>query len=188
VSPFALGESLRATLAAKPPLGEEKMRLMRSTIAFVAAAIFLPGKASAQQYTGDSTTVRCRSTNGRFRHCPVNGWVRRAQLTQQIGGSACVQGKSWGYDDNGVWVDRDCQGEFRVWIGGRPSGRSTVVRCSSQNGSQKRCPVDGYIKSATVEHQFSGSPCIQGSTWGFDSRNLWVNRGCRADFRVWLSP
>ena len=169
--------------------GEKKMSRMRWTIALVAAAIFLlaPVKARAQQYTGNSTTVRCRSTDGRFRHCPVNGWVRGAQLTQQLGGPACAQGKTWGYDDNGVWVDRGCQGEFRVWTGGRPSGRSMVVRCSSQNGTRKTCPVNGFIKSATVEQQFSGSPCIQDSTWGFDNRSLWINRGCRADFRVWLS-
>jgi hypothetical protein len=74
--------------------------------------------------------------------------------------------KTWGYDDNGVWVDRGCQGEFRVWTGGRPSDRSMVVRCSSQNGTRKTCPVDGFIKSATVEQQFSGSPCIQDSTLG----------------------
>ena len=165
------------------------MRSLRWTTAIAAAAIFLlaPGKAHAQQYTGNSTTVRCRSTNGRFRHCPVNGWVRGAQLTRQIGGSNCVQGESWGNDNNGVWVDRGCQGEFRVWTGGRPSGRSTVVRCSSQNKNRKTCPVDGRISRATVEQQFSGSPCIQGTSWGFDSRSLWVNRGCRADFRVWLS-
>jgi hypothetical protein len=81
------------------------------------------------------------------------------------------------------WLPR----RVRVWTGGRPSGRSMVVRCSSQNGTRRTCPVGGFIKSATVEQQFSGSPCIQDSTWGFDNRSLWVNRGCRADFRVWLS-
>jgi hypothetical protein len=144
--------------------------------------------AGPQGYSGASTMVKCRSTDGRFRHCAVNGWVRGAELQQQIGGASCSQGRSWGYDDRGVWVDRGCQGNFRVWTGGRPSGRSTIVRCSSQDGGRKRCPASGgNIRSATIEQQFSGSPCIQGSTWGFDNRNVWVDRGCRADFRVWLS-
>ena len=170
------------------------MQALRWAIGLVAAAIILlsPSAMKAQdvgaQYSGASTMVRCRSTDGRFRHCPVNGWMRGAELQQQIGGASCSQGRSWGYDDRGVWVDRGCQGNFRVWTGGRPSGRSTIVRCSSQDGGRKRCPVGGgNIRSATIEQQFSGSPCIQGSTWGFDNRNVWVDRGCRADFRVWLS-
>ena len=168
---------------------KEMMPRMPWIIALLAAAIFLlaPGKAHAQQYSGASTSIRCRSTDGRFRHCPVNGWVRGAQLTRQISGANCAQGRSWGYDNMGVWVDRGCQGEFQVWTGGRPGGRSTVVRCSSQDGGRKTCPAGGRIANALVDQQFSGSPCIQGTTWGFDSRNLWVTRGCRADFRVWLS-
>jgi len=172
------------------------MRALRWTMWLVAALFLLlsPSAMKAQDvgaqgsYTGASTMVRCRSTDGRFRHCAVGGWVRGAQLQQQLGGAPCAQGRSWDYDDRGVWVDRGCQGNFRVWTGGRPTGRSTVMRCSSQDGGRKRCPVSGeVIRSAYVEQQFSGSPCIQGSTWGFDSRNVWVDRGCRADFRVWLS-
>jgi hypothetical protein len=168
---------------------KEMMPRMPWIIALLAVAIFLlaPGKAHAQQYSGASTSIRCRSTDGRFRHCPVNGWVRGAQLTRQISGANCAQGRSWGYDNMGVWVDRGCQAEFQVWTGGRPGGRSTVVRCSSQDGGRKTCPAGGRIGNALVDQQFSGSPCIQGTTWGFDSRNLWVTRGCRADFRVWLS-
>lgn len=164
------------------------MRLMRWTLKLAAIAIclFTPS-ARAQQYTGNSTTMRCRSTDGGFRHCAVGGWVRGAQITQQLGGSACIQWKTFGWDNSGVWVDRGCKAEFRVWIGGRPSGRSTVMRCSSQDGGRKRCPASGVIRNAYLEQQFSGSPCVQGSTWGFDSRNIWVDRGCRADFRVWLS-
>lgn len=137
--------------------------------------------------TGNSTTVRCRSMDGSFRHCPVNGWVRSAQLTQQLGNAACTQGRTWGWDNNGVWVDRQCKGDFRVWIGGRPGGSSRVVRCESQGGSQNRCSVNGFITGALIEQQYSGSPCIQGTSWGFDNRGLWVSRGCRADFRVWLT-
>lgn len=137
--------------------------------------------------TGNSQTVRCRSMDGSFRHCPVSGWVRSAQLTQQLGNATCTQGRTWGWDNNGVWVDRQCKGDFRVWIGGRPHGNTRVVRCESQGGSQNRCPVSGFISGALVEQQYSGSPCIQGTSWGFDGRGIWVSRGCRADFRVWMS-
>jgi hypothetical protein len=42
------------------------------------------------------------------------------QLTRQISGANYAQGRSWGYDNMGVWVDRGCQAEFQVWTGGRP--------------------------------------------------------------------
>ncbi|MBK7600121.1 MAG: DUF3011 domain-containing protein [Acidobacteria bacterium] len=32
--------------------------------------------------------------------------------------------------------------------------------------------------------QRSDAACIQGRTWGFDRRRIWVDRGCRADFIV----
>lgn len=154
--PSTRGESLGIVVCGRAATWEkETMRRMPWTIALLAAAIFLlaPAKTHAQQYTGASTTIRCRSTDGRFRHCPVNGWVRGAQLTRQIGGGNCSQGRSWGYDDRGVWVDRGCQGEFQVWTGGRPSGRSTVVRCSSQDGGRKTCPAGGRVANALVEQR-----------------------------------
>jgi hypothetical protein len=159
-------------------LGERNHPRMPWIIALLSAAIFFlaPTKTHAQQYTGASTNLRCRSTDGRFRHCPVNGWVRGAQLTRQTGGANCAQGRSWGYDNMGVWVDR---------IPG--VDRRAAQRETSQDGGRKTCPADGRIANALVDQQFSGSPCIQGTTWGFDSRNIWVTRGCRAAFRVWFS-
>jgi hypothetical protein len=32
--------------------------------------------------------------------------------------------------------------------------------------------------------QLSGSPCQQGSTWGYDNGGIWVDRGCRATFQI----
>ena len=32
--------------------------------------------------------------------------------------------------------------------------------------------------------QRSDAPCEQGSSWGFDTRGIWVDHGCRADFLV----
>jgi hypothetical protein len=33
-------------------------------------------------------------------------------------------------------------------------------------------------------NQRSGSPCVQGQTWGFNRSQIWVDRGCRADFQL----
>jgi Protein of unknown function (DUF3011) len=39
-------------------------------------------------------------------------------------------------------------------------------------------------RGVEVTNQRSGSPCVQGQTWGWDRRGIWVDRGCRADFRI----
>jgi hypothetical protein len=61
--------------------------------------------------------------------------------------------------------------------------RAQSITCSSDNGRRNFCPVDtrGGVQ---MVRQRSGSPCQQGSTWGFDRRGIWVDRGCRADFVV----
>jgi len=32
--------------------------------------------------------------------------------------------------------------------------------------------------------QMSNSPCVRGQSWGNDNGGIWVDRGCRAQFRV----
>ena len=58
-----------------------------------------------------------------------------------------------------------------------------TITCSSNDGRRNFCSANtrGGVR---LSRQISGSACIQGSTWGLDNRGLWVDRGCRADFRV----
>jgi hypothetical protein len=64
----------------------------------------------------------------------------------------------------------------------RPA-RAQSITCSSDDGKRNYCPVNtsGGVR---MVRQRSGSPCQQGSTWGYDRRGIWVDRGCRADFVV----
>lgn len=48
----------------------------------------------------------------------------RVRLIRQISRSACIQGRSWGYDHRGVWVDRGCEAEFEVGGGDDDKGMS----------------------------------------------------------------
>jgi hypothetical protein len=61
-------------------------------------------------------------------------------------------------------------------------GQQTLT-CSSDNGNRQYCGADTR-GGVTLAKQRSGSPCIQGRTWGYDKRGVWVDRGCRADFIV----
>src|SRR5437868_295081 len=69
--------------------------------------------------------------------------------------------------------------------GGYDSERrnSSTIVCSSNDGQQVHCDADtrGGVR---LVRQISGSPCQQDSTWGYDSRGVWVDRGCRAEFDV----
>ena len=55
------------------------------------------------------------------------------------------------------------------------------VRCSSNDGRRHYCDID-VSRGVRLSRQISGSACVQGSTWGYDRRGVWVDRGCRAEF------
>jgi hypothetical protein len=61
--------------------------------------------------------------------------------------------------------------------GDRNPGR---VTCES-SGGRVNCEAD-TSQGIRMERQLSGDPCVQGRTWGFTERGVWVDRGCRAVF------
>jgi hypothetical protein len=59
----------------------------------------------------------------------------------------------------------------------------TVV-CASQDGRRQRCRLDFRISHAEIDKRYSKSRCDYGRTWGYDGNEIWVDKGCRARFRV----
>jgi hypothetical protein len=59
-----------------------------------------------------------------------------------------------------------------------------TLRCESGDGRTRQCPADtsGGVR---LSRQLSRSPCIEGQTWGWDRRGIWVGNGCRGEFNVW---
>jgi hypothetical protein len=66
----------------------------------------------------------------------------------------------------------------------RDRDRPTIV-CASKDGRPSRCHTDFPIQSAELDKRYSGSPCEYGRSWGFDNNEVWVDRGCRARFRLY---
>lgn len=63
---------------------------------------------------GNQQSLTCESRENRTSHCSAD--IRRgAQLVRQLSSSACVEGRSWGWDRSGVWVSGGCRAEFSVW-------------------------------------------------------------------------
>jgi len=148
-----------------------------------------PGGGGGYPGGGQRQTITCESANYRFTRCGADtrGGVR---LVQQIGDSACVQGRTWGFDRGGVWVNNGCRGVFRTFGGGGypgggypggPGGGRTIT-CSSIQYQPARCAVDVYRGAQLVEN-ISGS--CNGRNWGWDRGGVWVNNGCRGRFRVY---
>lgn len=134
-------------------------------------------------------TIYCASDDGRRNYCSANtrGGV---QLTRQRSDSACIQGRTWGWDNNGIWVDRGCRAEFTArngggwgngWGNGGNNGSSGTIYCASDDGGRNYCSANTR-DGVRLTRQRSGSACTQGRTWGWDNRGIWVDRGCRAEF------
>ena len=67
----------------------------------------------APVYGNSSGIVRCESNDGRTAVCPADG-AERVTLARQLSRTACVEGKNWGVNRDGIWVDDGCRGDFEV--------------------------------------------------------------------------
>jgi len=67
-----------------------------------------------------------------------------------------------------------------------PAGEAPerTITCSSNNYRYRYCRADTDNR-VRLERQISfATRCRLGDTWGYDSRGVWVDRGCQAEFRV----
>jgi hypothetical protein len=55
--------------------------------------------------------IACASQPGERLHCPADTSAGVA-LMKSTGAAPCLLGKTWGYDDSGIWVSDGCSGEF----------------------------------------------------------------------------
>lgn len=144
------------------------------------------------QGNDNPSTVSCRSNNSRYRECNT-GFRGRVELVSRFQNSnACTEGRTWGQRQGVVWVSRGCSARFAPsrrssgeWGGNKGWRRDDryAVDCSSQDGRRKRCEWDVRYDSPRMVQQLSSAACVQGRTWGYDSRQgLWVDSGCRARF------
>jgi hypothetical protein len=176
-----------------------------SLAAFMAVPHRVAAKAGATAVPApQSPVISCNSNSGKRVFCAADtrGGV---QLVNQRSNTPCVFGQTWGFDSRNIWVDGGCRADFQAnyYVPGKPGpggpgfpgyapgGSGYGIYCASDNGRRNACPVD-VSGGVSLARQRSDSPCIYGSTWGWDKRGIWVDRGCRADFRIggnnWAPP
>lgn len=125
--------------------------------------------------------ITCESHNYNYAECPVRGSIRDAWVIQQKSNSPCIQGDSWGMRNDAIWVNRGCRANFNVVV------RTNEVRdivCESHNYRYQACYAGGWVQQAYVVNKMSNAPCNYGNEWGINRDYIWVDRGCRATFRV----
>ncbi len=90
----------------------------------VALTLAVPATVSLR---ADVQYVRCESGRlGRYKQCAAKT-EGRVELVRELSGNRCQQWKSWGYDRDGVWVDKGCRAEFRVGKDGGGAGTAIAV-------------------------------------------------------------
>lgn len=139
-------------------------------------------------------TIVCESQDGQYNRCRIP-WDGGVRIVQQISGSACVRGQTWGERRHSVWVNQGCRARFAPagYGPGGPGGwapppgwdRRFEVSCGSQDFHYNFCQVDvGRRGRVYLRRQVSGSACVEGSTWGWNRAGVWVDRGCAGNFVV----
>jgi hypothetical protein len=141
--------------------------------------------ASGEPATGRIVTVESEGMQREVRYVSTRGGVR---LRRQLSREACVEGVSWGFDRESVWVDKGCRAELEIGgastsgTGSLFGGPSTVkVESKGMQRTYKRTSTKGGVR---LSRQLSREACVEGVSWGFDRDGIWVDQGCRAEFQV----
>jgi Protein of unknown function (DUF3011) len=107
------------------------------TLVVCAALIATSEVVVAQDTQGSAAstlvTVTCASRAGERQVCPAHTSTG-VTLVKSTGPTACLLGKTWGYEDAGVWVMDGCSGEFM--IGHAVSSNQAVADNQAATGSQ----------------------------------------------------
>jgi hypothetical protein len=131
----------------------------------------------------DVGSVRCESINGRAQVCRVP-WSGDSRLVRQLSGAPCVEGRTWQSQRGQVYVGNNCRAEFAAAaptpLPGGPVGQS--VTCESFNNQASICRVPWSGPSRLLRQSSGSQPCIEGQTWQSQNGQVYVGRGCRAEF------
>jgi hypothetical protein len=142
---------------------------------------------------GRGFVLTCESRNYQYEFCTVAENIAYAQLVNQRSRTACVEGRTWGWRSNGIWVNGGCEGDFQYSTSGYfppvapvapiPAPQGGLIACESRDYQYTFCPT-GPLRVAELVNQLSQSPCQYGQTWGYQNQGIWVDRGCSAEFAV----
>jgi hypothetical protein len=64
-----------------------------------------------------------------------------------------------------------------------PVTANDIITCESRHQRYNTCPIQshGYV---FLRRQTSKADCIQGVTWDYDQRSIWVDENCKGEFEI----
>src|SRR6185369_1696106 len=83
-----------------------------------------------------SSVVTCISTGVQQQHCAADTSAGVVML-RPTGETACLLGRNWGYDAQGVWVSEGCGGQFATGSASRSAKVSVEVNAHSETADQQ---------------------------------------------------
>jgi len=111
---------------------------LESYFVLPALALGLVLSASAQQnskHVAVSAVVTCVSEGDQRQYCPADTSAGVVML-RATGEAACLLGRNWGYDAQGVWVSEGCGGEFATGSTSRAAKVSVEVNAYTDTADQ----------------------------------------------------
>jgi len=183
-------------------MARRSIRPLLGLAAALACAATLTTIRLDAQWGSSYDRMRCESKEGRDEYCraSISGDVR---VVRQLSDRACIEGRTWKWDRDGIGVRDGCRAEFEYrrrdsgsgggwggsgggwggsgsggWGGG---GRRDRVTCQSQKDREQFCPapIGGDVR---VVRQMSDEDCVYRRNWNWSRDGIRVYGGCRAEF------
>jgi hypothetical protein len=154
-------------------------------VAIARAALLALALAASAHASAATGFINCDSTGYKYNYCAVDTQGRVVLMRENSTGNLCRQGRGWGYDNSGIWVDRGCRAQFgygRDDRGGGGWGRSGELTCESKGYRYQYCNADTHGRVSLAREISTGNLCTN-RNWGYDNNGVWVDRGCRGVFR-----
>ncbi len=120
----------------------------------VAVVLFVQSQVGSHAQ-GTPGQVACAASKvGERTHCPADTSAG-VTLGRSPGSNACVPGKTWGYDQSGIWVSDGCSGEFVLVPPASQQPRQPSERIETWSEFD---PGDGFLigRSSAGELSISG--------------------------------
>jgi len=142
-----------------------------------------------RQGSNRTIAVVCESRDGRRHRCAADTLGQITLSRQFTSENKCVEGRTWGYDSDGIWVDRGCRAEFSIadnsgtYRDRGPSQAMQTIACESHRSKRNYCRIDAPY-GVRLMHETGRGNCVLNDTWGSDRKGVWVSNGCSAEFAI----
>ena len=90
-----------------------------------------------------TSQIVCASTAGERQECPGDT-AAGVLLVRSTGPAACLLGRTWGYDDKGVWVSDGCSGEFLLAQPVAAGQTATPADSDASGGEDTDAPIETW--------------------------------------------